>query len=287
MTRLVGLALIAACSANVPGLDIADPTTAPPPPPPGEAAQTLGSAWLSVGYGVAFQQVNAGSAVLIAYGGYTAELSYSAAWATELVKVALATEGVGRIYAVQGPEDPSYSEKEIGNSKLRAHLATIDDGVSPIYVVAHSSGTYVAHELLDQYEDAGSTAMLNRIGYANLDGGGTGLDDTIVGDLRAMTFTYAHDPTLSDGYSENYQTGIALGEDYAPKAATFEVTVPDTGCDDGAGWCMHDVLITHRPHDPETFDLADDYTDFVGRPPTIEYLTTLEPAAGSAGSALP
>ena len=29
MTRLVGLALIAACSANVPGLDIADPTTAP------------------------------------------------------------------------------------------------------------------------------------------------------------------------------------------------------------------------------------------------------------------
>ena len=287
MTRLVGLALIAACSANVPGLDIADPTTAPPPPPPGEAAQTLGSAWLSVGYGVAFQQVNAGSAVLIAYGGYTAELSYSAAWATELVKVALATEGVGRIYAVQGPEDPSYSEKEIGNSKLRAHLATIDDGVSPIYVVAHSSGTYVAHELLDQYEDAGSTAMLNRIGYANLDGGGTGLDDTIVGDLRAMTFTYAHDPTLSDGYSENYQTGIALGEDYAPKAATFEVTVPDTGCDDGAGWCMHDVLITHRPHDPETFDLADDYTDFVGRPPTIEYLTTLESAAGSAGSALP
>jgi hypothetical protein len=275
MTRLVGLALaVAACSANVPGLDIADPTTAPPPPP-SEGEQTLGSAWTSVGYGVAFQQVNAGSAVLIAYGGYTAELSYSAAWATELVHVALATEGVGRVYAVQGPADPAYSEKEIGNSKLRAHLAAIDDGVSPIFVVAHSSGSYVAHELLDQYENAGSTAILNRIGYANLDGGGTGLDDTIVADLRAMTFTYAHDPTLSDGYSENYQTGIALGEDYAPKATTFEVTVPDTGCDDGAGWCMHDVLITHRPHDPQTFDLADDYTDFVGRPPTIEYLATL------------
>jgi hypothetical protein len=30
-------------------------------------------------------------------------------------------------------------------------------------------------------------------------------------------------------------------------------------------------LITHRPHNPSTYDLADDYTDFTNRPVTIEY----------------
>jgi hypothetical protein len=282
MKRMLAVLLVSVGSACT---FVADAPPSPPAPAGGGdgtgtivgATEGLGSEWLPISYGVAFQQVNAGSAVLIAYGGYTAELSYSAAWATELVDAALGAQGVGRIYAVQGPADPSYSGKEIGNSELRAHLATIDDGVSPIYVVAHSSGTYVAHEMLGQYEDAGTTTVLDRMGYANLDGGGTGLDTFIVTTLRAMTFTYAYDPTLSDGYSENYETGISLGQEYAPKATTYEVTVPDTGCDDGAGWCMHDVLITHRPHDPETFDLADDYTDFVNRPPTIEYLPTLMP----------
>ena len=35
----------------------------------------------------------------------------------------------------------------------------------------------------------------------------------------------------------------------------------------------NDVLITHKPHNPQTFDLARDYTDFVNRPVTTEYLT--------------
>ena len=51
--------------------------------------------------------------------------------------------------------------------------------------------------------------------------------------------------------------------------------MPSTGCHDGAGWCLHDVVITHRPHDHETFDLADDYTDFANRPVTTEYLDPL------------
>ena len=262
-----------ACVSNVPGDGDVDSD------PGGDLGQQVDPGWTSVGYGVEYQQVNAGSAFLIAYGGYSAEISYSSAWATELVDAMLGSAGVGRVYAVQGPEDPSYSAKEIGNSKLRAHLATIDDGVSPIIVVAHSSGTYVAHELLDQLDAAGSTGILSRISYANLDGGGTGLDDQIIGELGRVTFAYANDPTLADGYSENHDSAIALGEDYAPKATTFEVTVPDTGCDDGAGWCLHDVLITHRPHDPTFYDLADDYTDFVNRPVTDEYLAQFLPAA--------
>ncbi|HEY1551105.1 MAG TPA: hypothetical protein VGG28_24920 [Kofleriaceae bacterium] len=260
--RVAAFVLLTACASNVPGdsdsgLDV---------------EQQADPGWTSVGYGVEYQQVNAGSAVLIAYGGYSAELSYSAAWSNELVDALLGGSGFGRIYAVQGPEDPSYAAKEIGNSKLRAHFETIDDGVSPIIVVAHSSGTYVAHELLDQLYAAGQTDVLARISYANLDGGGTGLTDDIIADLGAITFAYAHDPTLAEGYSENNASAKALGDDYAPKATTFEVTVPNTGCDSGYGWCLHDVLVTHRPHDPTFYDLADDYTDFVDRPVTTEYL---------------
>ena len=234
------------------------------------------NSWTSIGYGVAYQRVNTGHAIVIAYGGYSAQLSYSAAWATELVNAKLGADGVGQIYAVKGPQDPGYNAKEIGNSKLRAHLLTIDDGTSPIIIVAHSSGSYVAHELLDQLRRHGNTDLLARIGYADLDGGGSGLDGDLVDSLHAMTFTYAKDPTLSTGMSENSSTAIALGMAYAPHATTFEVTVPSTGCANGYGWCMHDVLVTHHPHDPYHYDLADDYTDFVNRAPTIEYLDTLE-----------
>jgi hypothetical protein len=266
--RVLVLVLVAACASSAePAGDDFDES--------GGKADGAGSDWTAVGFGVAYQRVNAGNAILIAYGGYTAKLRYSAAWAQELVDAKLGAAGVGQIYAVQGPEDPGYDAREIGNSKLRAHLATIDDGASPIYVVGHSSGSYVAHELLDQLYAANDTAVLSRLGYANLDGGAAGLTHDIADAIRALTFAYAHDPTLVHGYSENNSTARALGAEYAPHATTFEVVVPQTGCNDGAGWCLHDVLITHRPHVPTTYDLADDYTDFTNRPVTTEYLDSI------------
>ena len=259
-----------------PGL--ADPTLAGVEGPAG-SHEPVGSGWTSVGFGVEYERVNTGNAILIAYGGYTALLSYSAAWATELVDVELGAVEVGQIYAVQGPADPGYDAREIGNSHLRAHLATIDDGHSPIFVIAHSSGSYVAAELLEQLTAAGDNDVLARITYACLEGGGAGLTTPIVDGLRQISFVYAHDPTLSDGYSENTGAEQSLGAQFAPHATTFEVTVPGTGCNDGAGWCLHDVVITHRPHDPSSYDLADDYTDFAGRTPTTEYLAPLIPGA--------
>jgi len=264
--------MLAACSSSPAGPDELDENDEFG----GKADGPLGTGttWANVGLGVAYQQVNTGHAVLIAYGGYSAQLAYSAAWATELVDARLGAAEVGHVYAVKGPMDPGYDAREIANSKLRAHLATIDDGTSPIYIIAHSSGSYVAHELLGQLD--GNTAVLGRIGYANLDGGGTGLTTALIDSLRKITFVYAHDPTLASGYSENNATERALGDDYAPHATSYEVVAPMTGCNSGAGWCLHDVLITHRPHNHDTYDLADDYTDFVGRAPTIEYLDTIE-----------
>jgi hypothetical protein len=229
------------------------------------------SDWTVIGTGVIYQQVNTGHAIVIAYGGYTARLTDSAAWSTELVDQRLGAAGVGHIFAVRGPADASYSAREIANTKLRAHLATFYDGTSPIYVVAHSSGSYVAHELFGQLQSK-TPALLPHVAYADLDGGGSGLTTSIIGALGKAEFVYARDPTLASGYSMNSGTAKALAMAYKPKATLFEVNVPSTGCKSGAGWCLHDVVITHKPHNPQAFDLAHDYTDFVNRPVTVEYL---------------
>ena len=275
MFRLaLALLALAACAAE----DVDPPLSNEFVPPDGFADGTpdlpMDPSWLDLGLGVAYQQVNTGNAVVIAYGGYTAHLGYTAAWATELVDAKLGAAGVGHIYAVKGPDDASYAAKEIANTKLRAHLLAIAGG-GPIYVVAHSSGTFVAHELFAQLQAAGNTAVLSRIAYANLDGGGSGLTDTIVSELGQVEFVYAKDPTLASGLSRNAGSARALAAAYAPGGAAFEVTVPGTGCHSGAGWCLHDVVVTHRPHDPATYDLAHDYTDFAGRTVTTEYLDPL------------
>jgi hypothetical protein len=234
------------------------------------AGKADGVEWTSIGHGVVYQRVNAGDGVLIAYGGYTARLVHSASWGTELVNAKLGASGVGHVYAVKGPAQASYAGREIGNSKLRAHLATLG-GDASIYAVAHSSGSFVAHELLSQLDARDDADTLARISYANLDGGGSGLTTSIAEQLGGLAFVYARDPGLARGLSQNSGTAIALGIAYDVPA--FEVNIPDTGCVSGAGWCLHDVVITHRPHDPNMFDVARDYSDFVDRPVTTEYLT--------------
>ena len=57
----------------------------------GKGDGPLDSAWRPIGTGVAYQQVNTGGAILIAYGGYSARTSDSAAWALELVDQKLAS----------------------------------------------------------------------------------------------------------------------------------------------------------------------------------------------------
>ena len=273
MRRLIAMLalVVGGCAAEL------EPFEPPPMDPTYDdgKADTPDPTWSDVGLGVEYQRTNIGTGVLVAYGGYTARMSYSAAWALELVDQQLGGVGVGHVYAVKGPADPGYDAREIGNSKLRAHLKTVDDGTAPIFVVAHSSGSYVAHELFEQMAAHDETAFLSRVHYADLDGGGAGLTDAIVEGMAAVAFVYARDPVAGD--SQNASTARFLGDAYAPKASTFRVTVEDTGCDPGAGWCMHDVVITHRPHDPGHFDLARDYTDFEGRPVTTEYFAPIVP----------
>ncbi len=92
--------------------------------------------------------------------------------------------------------------------------------------------------------------------------------------LKKIAFVWAEDTTLSHGRSANSGGMESLGEDHARSG--LRLVVDHSGCHSGAKWCLHDLLITTRPHDPNTFDLARDYTDFTGRPVQDGWIRALE-----------
>ncbi len=226
--------------------------------------------WQSLGTGVAYKRDGDGDGdgVFIGYAGWSVRDSWTRAWSQELSRARLKELGIGHLYAVRGPEDVGYERGEIKNSKLLAHLVNGISSRAPIILIAaHSSGSYVAHELLGILERAGTEAAretLHKTVYVNLDGGGQGLTPSIVGQLRDVAFVWAEDTTIAKGVSANASTMDALGRAYG-KTRT-RIVSDHTGCDSGARWCLHDAVITTRPHDPAKYDLANDYTDFVDRP---------------------
>jgi hypothetical protein len=225
--------------------------------PIGTDAATLPGTWSPVSFGVTTMDTGGGDNIVIAYGGYTATDADSQAWVTQLTTVRLAQLGVGHLYAVRGPEDPDYAAREIGNSELATALATQASSASYVIIMAHSSGGFVADELFT-FADA---SVLAKIAYFNLDGGSWALTNALVGSMRGVYFCNAHDSVA--GNSENTSSDESLHAEFAASHA-FTVDADGSGCDVGAGWCLHDTLITNRPHDPTTYDLALDYTDFTG-----------------------
>lgn len=228
-----------------------------------EAEKTC-DGWDDVGLGVSYKNVGGGNAIFIAYGGYSAQGRYSCAWSMALHAARLRALGVGHVFGVKGPRDAGYGAREIGNSKLNAKLAaggaeSLAAKAPFILVAAHSSGSYVANEFFGQVRD---DATLHKTVYANLDGGG--IDGSIVRELRRVAFVYAEDTTLSAGRSSNAGTMESLGASYGHTAVRLRVD--HTGCASGARWCLHDAVITTKPHNPQMYDLGRDYVDFVGRP---------------------
>jgi hypothetical protein len=229
-------------------------------------AATFSGIWSPVSFGITTLDTGGGNNILIVYGGYTATDQDSQAWATQLTKVGLGQLGVGHIYAARGPEDPDYAAREIGNSELAAALATQADPATDVIIVAHSSGGFVADELFT-FAD---TAVIAKIAYFNLDGGSWALTDDLVGSMRGVYFCNAHDSVAGD--SENTSSDESLHDEFAA-SHFFTVDADGSGCDVGAGWCLHDTLIINHPHDPTTFDLALDYTDFTnGRQVVTSYI---------------
>lgn len=221
--------------------------------------------WTPVGFGITTKDVGTGSNVAIAYGGYTATDEDSQAWVTELTRVRLDALGVGRIYAVRGPKEADYSSREIGNSTLAAALAA-DASAGKIVIVAHSSGGFVADELFTLV----SPDVMAKITYFNLDGGSWSMNSAMVAKMRGVYICDAHDPVA--GNSENTSSDESLHASLEG-SRLFTVDATGSGCNVGAGWCLHDTLIIDEPHNPATYDLALDYTDFTsGRHVVTSYI---------------
>src|SRR5262249_43306618 len=108
-----------------------------------------------LGDGIAFKDTAnpRGRSIFIAFAGYNVSLESSCTWATALYRASLESRGVRYIWAVQGPATPYYTQKEIGTAHLAdALVARVHGDTQFVLVAAHSSGSYVAHELLARLE---------------------------------------------------------------------------------------------------------------------------------------
>lgn len=231
--------------------------------------------WSAVGAGVSCRDTGRTHAygTFIAFGGWGVKEAWARAWVDEVYRTALATRGIRYLCAVRGPATVDYAGREIGNAALAAHLLTRQRGL--VIIAAHSSGSFVAHELLAELEAMGprGTALLARTVYFNLDGGEAGLTPEVVNYLRRAYFVYAGDSTTGTR-SANAATMIALGAQYAAAGGVLAVNASRSGCKVGAKWCLHDALVTERPHNPNTFDLEQDYQGFLpDRPAAVAYLS--------------
>ncbi|NUO52100.1 MAG: hypothetical protein HOV80_24880 [Polyangiaceae bacterium] len=246
---------------------------APEPPPFDEIPWSTGD---DVGYGVAFKDTQnpLGEAAFIGYAGYQIPLETSEAWVREVYLQALQQRGVRYVFAVQGPADVTYAGFEIGNSKIAASLSTLLSPSSQfVLVLGHSSGSYVAHELISQLAGGFDTTGVtnDKLVYFNLDGAVGGLDGTSVDRLRKAYFVGAVDGTTGTG-SPNLPSMQNGGATYQDKGGYIELDVSGSGCNPGATWCVHMTLITTLPHDPADASGILDYSDFEGRPVSRDFI---------------
>lgn len=221
-------------------------------------ALTGADGWTAVGFGIGGSTAGSGPDILVACGGYSARDQDARAWAMALAhSPSFASLAIGPVYAARGPSDASYAGREIGNSKLAAALARQAASARFVIVAAHSSGAFVADELITEV----SPEVRSKIVYFALDGGTHALNDSLVAQMKGVYFVNAKD--ASKGESHNASSMRSLHSAFHG-SHLFTVNANGSGCNSGAAWCLHDTLITTRPHNPNMFDLADDYQQFGG-----------------------
>jgi hypothetical protein len=283
LRRVLPLLLLAACAqstdddgASTADLTAEDRESLLPPPPeaavgdlpaePDDAVSRL--PWQELGLGVHYKSFGSGHNVVIIYGGYTAEDDWVERWSDQIYRTKGAQLDIAHLYAVRGPNTAGYTNHEIQNSHLVAHL--VDSGraanAPAIIVVAHSSGTYVANELFSMVKNGASgipTATTEaKVRLFNLDGGGPPAD---IKNFARAYFVYSCDRN-SGKCSHNSDGMKSLGQSYASLGGALEVNATGSLCDGtvipGGLWCLHDTLINTRPHNHVMYDLKWDYGDF-------------------------
>jgi hypothetical protein len=291
----VALGVLAACGAGPledddPELGESESALAPLDPEVDD--EVTRTPWQPIGFGVTYKPFGEQPArpnVLLVYGGYTAQDEWVQRWANELLRVKGEALGIGHLYAIKGPNQAGYANREIQNSKLAAHLALEGRAANAtsLVTIAHSSGTYVADELLRMLRDGTGGIPQDTVGKVdlfNLDGGGVS-NPTLLRQLSSAYFVLACDRAI--GRCSHNASGMrSLGAQYASLGGAFEVNATGSGCSrtaSGGLWCLHDTVINTRPHNPAMYDLKRDYTVFTGgRALVTSYLdplTELSPQA--------
>jgi hypothetical protein len=146
-------------------------------------------------------------------------------------------------------------------------------------VAAHSSGAFVACELLDQLflrDFDPERIAADRVVYFNLDGAQGCLDEAAVGQLRQLAFV---DARGAQGASLNAPS-MAEGLGRFPDALHLTYDATGSGCAPGGRMCLHATLVNTRPHDPVAGNRTADYTDFAGRSVNTFYLVEALGAVG-------
>ena len=239
-----------------------------------------------VGNGVARKDTQnpRGENVFIAYAGWRITLSATQAWVTALYRSTLRDRGVRYVWAVRGPLDPNYKSVEIGNSKIAsAMIPHVSDATKFILVVAHSSGSFVAHELFSVLANGGldpKNVTAGRIVYFDLDGDASGLFPSTIARLRRGYFVGAVDKTTGTESPNAVDMRDAATQLGSPMSY-WESDASASACPKGDVWCIHVTCITQRPH-PKAPDPNVDYTDFDGREVNHSYLDAKVAEAGLA-----
>jgi hypothetical protein len=267
--------------------DGAAPPEAGLPPPPAEP-DIDAIPWetgASIGNGVAHKDTQnpLGDSAALLYAGFGVDLGGARSWATALYRAELRARGVRQLWAVQGPNLVEYQNQEIGNSKVGELLVSkVSATTKFVLVLGHSSGSFVAHELLGQLAgglDPGNVTA-GKVVYFDLDGGQSGLSAPIVARLRKAYFVSPRDKANgTPGF--NNATMQSLGTTYAGAGGFFEVDASASGCNAGANACVHVSLVNAHPHDPSTALLGVDYGMFdAAHPVGVAYLTMKSTEAG-------
>jgi hypothetical protein len=230
--------------------------------------------WFKIGNGIQYTvtENKKGNDILVAIGGWKAKQEWVNKWCSELYKSNLNELGIQHIFSVKGPDEVCNRNKEINIKSLADYIKNIIYAtyyINKVIIVAHSSGSFVANELLNLlYGKSGiakDSFYVNKVYYFNLDGGiggndcGESLESEVLNSIVKVYAVAAYD-SLSGMYSSNYETMKELSEKYGDKSELIVVDVTNSGCNDK--WCLHDALIISKPHNPDKYDLESDYTLF-------------------------
>lgn len=244
--------------------------------------------WVKLGKGLNYGVTNnqSGNDIAILIGGWQAKQEWVNKWSEGLFKAKLKELGVQHLISVKGPDEVCYKSKDIDIKTLAEFVKNIIYAtyfIDKVIIIAHSSGSFVAHDLLNMMYGTNGIAKdsfyVNKAYYFNLDGGigstdcGIEIDTSAVNYINKIYAVAVYDSS-SNSYSANYEAMKKLANMFNEKSELIIIKTNDSGCKDK--WCLHDVVIIDKPHNPEKYDLEKDYQIFnEGRKVQTDYLNVL------------